>query len=128
MTFEQIMRLQQMGFTREDIMELIKVGDPAAEGAEPKPTPAPAPAPAPVPEPTPEPTSAPAPEPTPAPEPAPDTKDTIDLSAVVNKIDSLISAIQSSYRLNAEIIDVKSNQQIVDDMLANIVNPTYSHK
>lgn len=117
MTFEQILRLQQMGFTREDIMELIKVGDPAAE-PEPKPAPAPAP----------EPTQAPTPEPTPAPAPeaAPDTKDTTDLSAVVNKLDKLISAVQSSNRLNAEISDVKSNQQIVDDMLANIVNPTYS--
>lgn len=117
MTFEQILRLQQMGFTREDIMELIKVGDPAAE-PEPKPAPAPAP----------EPTQAPTPEPTPAPAPeaAPDTKDTTDLSAVVNKLDTLISAIQSSNRINAEISDVKSNQQIVDDMLANIVNPTYS--
>jgi hypothetical protein len=104
------MRLQAMGFTREDIMELIKVGDPAAEGPEAGPAPA----------------EEPAPAPTPVPEAAPDTKDTTDLSAVVNKLDTLISAIQSSNRLNAEISDVKSNQQIVDDMLANIVNPTYS--
>lgn len=115
MTFEQIIRLQQMGFTREDIMELIKVGNPEV-----KPEPAPTPAPTPEPEPT--------PAPAPAPEPAPgaDTKDITDLSAVVNKLDKLISAVQSSNRLNAEISDVKSNQQIVDDMLANIVNPTYS--
>lgn len=118
MTFEQILKLQEMGFTREDIMELIKVGDPAAEGPEPKPEPAPTP--------TPEPAPTPTPTPAPAPEPAPDTKDTTDLSAVVNKLDKLISAVQSSNRLNAEISDVKSNQQIVDDMLANIVNPTYS--
>lgn len=118
MTFEQILKLQQMGFTREDIMELIKVGDPAAEGPEAGPAPAEGPAPAPAPALT--------PEPTPAPEAAPDTKDTTDLSAVVNKLDTLISAIQSSNRINAEITDVKSNQQIVDDMLANIVNPTYS--
>ena len=114
MTFEQIMRLQEMGFTREDIMELIKVGDPAAEGPEAGPAPAEGAAPA------------PAPAPTPAPEAAPDTKDTTDVSAVLNKLDTLISAIQSSNRINAEISDVKSNQQIVDDMLANIVNPTYS--
>lgn len=114
MTFEQIMKLQEMGFCKEEIMELIKVGDPAAEGAEPEP----------VPEPKPEP--APEPKPEPAPAPAPDTKDTTDLSAVINKLDTLISAIQSSNRINAEITDVKSNQQIVDDMLANIVNPTYS--
>lgn len=114
MTFEQILRLQQMGFTREDIMELIKVGDPAAEpaGSEAKPEPAPEPKPVPAPE--------------PKPVSAPDTKDTTDLSAVVNKLDTLISAIQSSNRISAEITDVKSNQQIVDDMLANIVNPTYS--
>ena len=116
MTFEQIMRLQAMGFTREDIMELIKVGDPAAEVPEPTPEAKPEPAPAPGAK----------PEPATAPEAAPDTKDTTDLSAVVNKLDTLISAIQSSNRINAEISDVKSNQQIVDDMLANIVNPTYS--
>lgn len=114
MTFEQIVKLQEMGFCKDEIMELIKVGDPAAEGPEPEP----------VPEPKPEP--APEPKPEPAPATAPDTKDTTDLSAVVNKLDTLISAIQSSNRLNAEITDVKSNQQIVDDMLANIVNPTYS--
>lgn len=118
MTFEQIIRLQQMGFTREDIMELIKVGDPAGDSPDVKPEPAPAPALAPEPEPT--------PAPAPAPAPAPDTKDTTDLSAVVNKLDKLISAVQSSNRINAEISDVKSNQQIVDDMLANIVNPTFS--
>lgn len=104
MTFEQIMKLQEMGFCKEEIMELIKVGDPAADGPEP----------------------APEPKPEPAPAPTPDTKDTTDLSAVINKLDTLISAIQSSNRINAEITDVKSNQQIVDDMLANIVNPTYS--
>ena len=106
MTFEQILRLQQMGFTREDIMELIKVGDPAGEvaGTEPKPEA----------------------KPEPAPEPKPEEKNTTDVSAVLNKLDTLISAIQSSNRINAEISDVKSNQQIVDDMLANIVNPTYS--
>ena len=98
MTFEQIVKLQEMGFTREDIMELIKAGDPAGDSPEAKPEPA----------------------------PTPDTKDTTDLSAVVNKLDTLISAIQSTNRINAEITDVKSNQQIVDDMLANIVNPTYS--
>ena len=114
MTFEQILRLQQMGFTREDIMELIKVGDPAGEvaGTEPKPEAKPEPAPEPKPE--------------PAPEPKPEEKNTTDVSAVLNKLDTLISAIQSSNRINAEISDVKSNQQIVDDMLANIVNPTYS--
>lgn len=116
MTFEQIMRLQEMGFTREDIMELIKAGDPAGEvaGAEAKP------------EPKPEPAPEPKPEPAPAPEPKPEEKNTTDVSAVLNKLDTLISAIQSSNRINAEISDVKSNQQIVDDMLANIVNPTYS--
>lgn len=124
MTFEQILKLQEMGFSKEDIMELIKVGDPAGDSPEPKPEPTPAPLPAPAPEPKPEPAPAPAPAPTPA--PAPDTKDTTDLSQVVNKLDTLISAIQSSNRINAEITDVKSNQQIVDDMLANIVNPTYS--
>ena len=120
MTFEQIMKLQEMGFCKEEIMELVKAGDPAAEptGEKAKPEPAP--------EPKPEPAPAPEPKPEPAPEAAPDTKDTTDLSAVVNKLDTLISAIQSSNRINAEITDVKSNQQIVDDMLANIVNPTYS--
>lgn len=114
MTFEQIMKLQEMGFCKEEIMELVKAGDPAGEvaGPEPKPEPKPEPAPEPKPE--------------PAPEPKPEEKNTTDVSAVLNKLDTLISAIQSSNRINAEISDVKSNQQIVDDMLANIVNPTYS--
>lgn len=118
MTFEQIMKLQEMGFCKEEIMELVKAGDPAAEptGEKAKPEPAPEPKPEPAPEPKVEPT----------PEPKPEEKNTTDVSAVLNKLDTLISAIQSSNRINAEITDVKSNQQIVDDMLANIVNPTYS--
>ena len=106
MTFEQIMKLQEMGFCKEEIMELVKAGDPAGEVAGPEPKPEP--------------------KPEPAPEPKPEEKNTTDVSAVLNKLDTLISAIQSSNRINAEISDVKSNQQIVDDMLANIVNPTYS--
>jgi outer membrane biosynthesis protein TonB len=108
------MKLQEMGFCKEEIMELVKAGDPAGEvaGTEPEPKPEPAPE--------------PKPEPAPAPEPKPEEKNTTDVSAVLNKLDTLISAIQSSNRINAEISDVKSNQQIVDDMLANIVNPTYS--
>ena len=133
MTFEQILAMQQLGFTKEDIMEVIR----SSSGET---TPAPAPAPAP----TPEPTTPPAADPTadsitnalPSPQPTPkaeddpkeENKDHELLTSLIKQVETLTGAIQQSNIVNAQMGDVKTNQQIVDDILADIVNPTYKKK
>ena len=132
MTFEQIQAMQNMGFTKEDIMEVIR----SSSGET-----APAPAPDPKPE---EKTTPPTADPTadsiintlPSPQPAPkaeddskeENKDHELLTSLIKQVETLTGAIQQSNIVNAQMGDVKTNQQIVDDILADIVNPTYKHK
>ena len=132
MTFEQIQAMQKMGFTKEDIMEVIR----SSSGET-----APAPAPDPKPE---EKTTPPTADPTadsiintlPSPQPAPkaeddskeENKDHELLTSLIKQVETLTGAIQQSNIVNAQMGDVKTNQQIVDDILADIVNPTYKHK
>ena len=112
MTFEQIIKLQEMGFTSEDIMELIKAGDPAAPLKD-------------EPEKKVEPEKKE--ESVKKEEPVKKVEsDDSKFDSLLSKIDTLTSAIQNSNRLNAELTDVRTNQQIVDDMLASIVNPSYT--
>ena len=127
MTFEQIQAMQKMGFTKEDIMEVIR----SSSGET---------APAPEPE---EKTTPPTADPTadsintlPSPQPAPkaeddpkdDNKDHELLTSLIKQVETLTGAIQQSNIVNAQMGDVKTNQQIVDDILADIVNPTYKKK
>ena len=137
MTFEQIQAMQKMGFTKEDIMEVIR----SASGET---APAPETKPEPKPEPKPEekttpPTAAPTadsiintlPSPQPsqaADDPKEDNKDHELLTNLIKQVETLTGAIQQSNIVNAQMGDVKTNQQIVDDILADIVNPTYKHK
>ena len=135
MTFEQIKAMQDMGFTKEDIMEVIR----SSSGET-----TPAPTPEPKPEPKHEPTTPPTPDPTgepiittlPSPQPAPkaeddpkeENKDHELLTSLIKQVETLTGAIQQSNIVNAQMGDVKTNQQIVDDILADIVNPTYKKK
>ena len=127
MTFEQIQAMQKMGFTKEDIMEVIR----SSSGET---------APAPEPE---EKTTPPTADPTadsintlPSPQPAPkaeddpkeENKDHELLTSLIKQVETLTGAIQQSNIVNAQMGDVKTNQQIVDDILADIVNPTYKKK
>ena len=130
MTFEQIQAMQNMGFTKEDIMEVIR----SSSGET---------APAPEPKPEPKPETPPPADPTadsintlPSPQPAPkaeddpkvENKDHELLTSLIKQVETLTGAIQQSNIVNAQMGDVKTNQQIVDDILADIVNPTYKHK
>ena len=127
MTFEQIQAMQQMGFTKEDIMEVIR-----SSSGETAPEPKPEPKPEPVP-PTPDPTgdsiikTLPSPQPTPKAEDTPkeENKDSELLASLIKQVETLTGAIQQSNIVNAQMGDLKTNQQIVDDILADIVNPTY---
>lgn len=136
MTFEQIQAMQNMGFTKEDIMEVIR-----SSSGETAPAPTPEPKPEEKPE---EKTTPPTADPTadsiintlPGPQPAPkaeddskeENKDHELLTSLIKQVETLTGAIQQSNIVNAQMGDVKTNQQIVDDILADIVNPTYKHK
>lgn len=125
MTFEQIQAMQQMGFTKEDIMEVIR----SSSGET-------APAPKPEEKTTPkaaDPTAdsitnalhSPQPAPTAEDNPKEENKDHELLTSLIKQVETLTGAIQQSNIVNAQMGDVKTNQQIVDDILADIVNPSY---
>ena len=103
MTFEQLMKLLDAGFTKAEIMALN--GTPA-----PAPQPEPEPAPAPQPEPEPEPKPAPAPQ--------------NDQAAILAKLEELNQTIIRSNINNSRQPETES----VDDILATIIRPTFKNK
>ena len=111
MTFDQLMKLLDAGFTKEEIMALN--GTPA-----PAPQPEPEPAPAPQSEPEP----APQPEPEPHPEPAPAPQN--DQAAILAKLEELNQTIIRSNINNSRQPETES----VDDILATIIRPTFKNK
>ena len=105
MTFEQLMKLLDAGFTKAEIMALNGT-----------------PAPAPQPEPEPEPEPAPAPQPEPEPEPAPAPQN--DQAAILAKLEELNQTIIRSNINNSR----QPEQESVDDILATIIRPTFKNK
>ena len=103
MTFEQLMKLLDAGFTKQEIMALNGT-----------------PAPAPQPEPEPEPAPAPQPEPHPDPAPAPQN----DQAAILAKLEELNQTIIRTNINNSR----QPEQESVDDILATIIRPTFNNK
>ena len=101
MTFDQIMKLLDAGFTKAEIMELNGTPEPA---------------------PQPEPEHAPQPEPEPQPEPAPAPQN--DQAAILAKLEELNQTIIRSNINNSKQPDTES----VDDILATIIRPTFKNK
>lgn len=105
MTFEQLMKLLDAGFTKAEIMALNGTQEPA-----------------PQPEPEPEPAPAPKPEPEPQPEPAPAPQN--DQAAILAKLEELNQTIIRSNINNSRQPETES----VDDILATIIRPTFKNK
>lgn len=105
MTFEQLMKLLDAGFTKAEIMALNGTQEPA-----------------PQPEPEPEPEPAPQPEPEPQPEPAPAPQN--DQAAILAKLEELNQTIIRSNINNSRQPETES----VDDILATIIRPTFKNK
>lgn len=105
MTFEQLMKLLDAGFTKAEIMALNGTQEPA-----------------PQPEPEPEPAPAPQPEPEPEPEPAPAPQN--DQAAILAKLEELNQTIIRSNINNSRQPETES----VDDILATIIRPTFKNK
>ena len=103
MTFEQLMKLLDAGFTKAEIMELNGTQEPA-------------------PQPEPEPEPAPAPQPEPEPEPAPAPQN--DQAAILAKLEELNQTIIRSNINNSRQPETES----VDDILATIIRPTFKNK
>lgn len=107
MTFEQLMKLLDAGFSKAEIMALNGT---------------PAPAPQPEPEPEPDPAPAPQPEPEPQPDPAPAPQN--DQAAILAKLEELNQTIIRSNINNSRQPETES----VDDILATIIRPTFKNK
>ena len=130
MNISDILALSKAGFTPEQITALAPVlGRESAPVPFPAPAPDPAPAPAPVPAPVPAPAPvhapvpAPAPAPAPAPVPAPAPAND-DMPAWADK---LITTIQAVALKTAENTPIKSADELANDALAQIINPTHNN-
>lgn len=117
MTVSEVKELANMGFTHDEIMQLIAAEDPAAD-----PAPEPKPEPAPEPEPTPAPAPTPAPEPAPAPTPAPNNMEVL-MQQLINETRSMKAAIQNNNTVAAMVGN--PTKESASDILASIINPTY---
>lgn len=109
MTKEDVLKLVNAGFTKDEIIALV---GPTAQ--DPKPEPAQAPATAPEPEP------APAPEPAPQPAPSPEQADAI--AALTQQVANLTALVQKSNMLRMEQPEIKPES--AEDLLADIIYPT----
>lgn len=101
MTFEQLMKLLDAGFTKEEIMALNGTPAPAPQS---------------------EPEPAPQPEPEPQPEPAPAPQN--DQAAILAKLEELNQTIIRSNINKSRQPETES----VDDILATIIRPTFKNK
>lgn len=112
MTVNEIMRLLDAGYTKEEIAALTSDPEPAQE-VKPEPVP-----------PAPEPEVKTDPEPAPEPEPAADQTGA-RLDALEKSIASLIKTIQVSNVNNKNIPTLPTDStKIVDDAMASIIRPT----
>lgn len=119
MTVTEVKELANMGFTHDEIMQLIAAEDPAADPApEAKPESAPEPKPEPAPEPKPEPTPAPAPEPAPAP-----NNMEVLMQQLINETRSMKAAIQNNNTVAAMVGN--PTKESASEILASIINPTF---
>lgn len=112
MNMQDILALARAGFSRDEINTMLQQGSS---------TPAPEPVPEPVPEPTPQPTPQPAPQP--AQEPAQPT-----MSDIMNGIARLTSAVQANAIAQSVIPGAQQNAPTAEDMLAEIIRPTFKQR
>lgn len=128
MELNDIMQLVKAGFTKNEIMQMAPTAvsvtnpEPAPVGAvPPEPVPKPAPAPAPVPAEQP----APAPAPLPAEQPA---QDQPTMAQIMESIAKLTSAVQANAIAQSVIPDGIMNPQKPENVLAEIIHPTYKDR
>ena len=109
---EELLKLVNAGFTKQEIMAMFGTAPDPAPAPAPAPDPAPAPAPAPAPDPEPEPASAPAPDPA-----------AEAIAKLTQQVSNLTSIVQRSNLLMSEQPVIKDTKP--EDIIASIIYPTY---
>lgn len=124
MELTEIMALVKAGFTKDEIMQMVK-----PETNNPNPESLPVDNPAPNPEPTKQeaPVAEPAPAPTPAPTPAQEQEQP-SMADVMNSIAKLTSAIQANAIAQSVLPNGQPNQPTAEDMVAEIIRPTFQER
>lgn len=119
MTVEQVVKLLDNGFTRDDIMGLMGTGETVS-----KPEPAPEPQQEPKPEPAQEPQQEPKPEPNP--EPAVNSETEKRLTSIENNIINLMKAIQDQNLKNDSFDSMEDSlETATDKAMASIIRPEF---
>ena len=121
MKYEQISKLIDAGFTKDEIMQLAR--DEPLQKSEPEPEPQPGP----EPEPEPEPEKKTTPEPEPQPEP--DSQIGDRLTSIEKSISDLMKAFQSENLKNDQIrTTAQTLQEKTDAIMASIIRPETGRK
>lgn len=111
---EELLKLVNAGFTKQEIMAMF--------GNAPEPAPAPAPEPAPAPDLAPAPAPDPEPKPEPAAAPVPDPAAEA-IAKLTQQVSNLTSIVQRSNLLMSEQPVIKDTKP--EDIIASIIYPTY---
>ena len=123
MNYEQISKLLDAGFTKDEIMQLAR--DEPKPGPEPEPQPGPEPEPQPGPEPETEKKKAPEPEP----QPEPDSQIGDRLTGIEKSIADLMKAFQSENLKKDQIrTTAQTLQEKTDAIMASIIRPETGRK
>lgn len=128
MELNTVLELVKAGFTKDEIMQMAQ---PTAQNAKPEPVQAPVGAPAPDAEPAqvvePIAVAAPAPAPTPQPVQTP-AQDQPTMADIMQGIAKLTSAVQANAIAQSVIPQGLQNPPSAEDMLAEIIRPTYKER
>ena len=123
MTYEQISKLIDAGFTKDEIMQLAR--DETLQKTEPEPQPGPEPEPKPGPEPEPEKKTAPEPEP----KPEPDSQIGDRLTGIEKSIADLMKAFQTENLKKDQIrTTAHTLEEQTDAIMASIIRPETGRK
>ena len=129
MELNTVIELVKAGFTKDEIMQMAQ---PTAQNPNTEPVQTPVNTPAPEPEPTtaqvvePVAVAVPAPAPTPAPQPVQTpAQDQPTMADIMQGIAKLTSAVQANAIAQSVIPGGLQNQPTAEDMLAEIIRPTY---
>ena len=123
MTYEQISKLIDAGFTKDEIMQLAR--DETLQKTEPEPQPGPEPEPKPGPDPEPEKKTAPEPEP----KPEPDSQIGDRLTGIEKSIADLMKAFQTENLKKDQIrTTAHTLEEQTDAIMASIIRPETGRK
>jgi len=130
MELNTILELVKAGFTKDEIMQMAP---PTAQNPNPEPVQTPVDTPAPTPEPAPaqvvEPVAVAVPAPAPAPQPVQTpAQDQPTMADIMQGIAKLTSAVQANAIAQSVIPQGLQNPPSAEDMLAEIIRPTFKER